>query len=305
MTEKNKLIFDEPDNLLRMIIAGGQMRVLMCRTTRLTQQAADIHQASDVAATAMGRMLSASAMLFSSVADEDLSVTATVSGDGPGGSMTVVGHGGGKLKISVENPQAELPLTLDGKQDVGGFIGRRGKLTVIRDREEGEPYIGISNLVSGELGLDFAEYFTMSEQTPSLVALGCLNQAGTVLSSGGIVIQALPDCEMSVIEEIEKREPFFSGISRELYDRSMKELAELWFGGMHLQILSQEPLTLRCDCSRDKMKRALSSLGQPELLDMASEGKDTEMACHFCRAEHRFSPQELTELAKNAAVRGE
>lgn len=302
MTEKNKLIFDEPDSLLRMIIAGGQMRVLMCRTTRLTQQAADIHHASDVAATAMGRMLSASAMLFSSVADEERNVTATVAGDGPGGSMTVVGHGGGKLKISVENPQAELPMTGEGKQDVGGFIGRRGKLTVIRGREEGEPYIGISNLVSGELGLDFAEYFTMSEQTPSLVALGCLNQAGIVLSSGGIVIQALPGCEMSVIEEIEKREPFFSGISRELYDRSMKELAEFWFGGMDLKILSQEPLTLQCDCSRDKMKSALLSLGQPELLDMAGEGKDTEMACHFCRAEHRFSPQELTELAKNAAM---
>jgi len=306
MTVKNNLIFEEPDSLLRMTIAGGQMRVLMCRTTRLTQQAADIHQASDVAAAAMGRMLSASAMLYTSIEDDEShSVTVTVAGDGSGGRMTVVGHGGGSLKISVEHPQAELPLRPDGKQDVGGFIGRQGKLTVIRDKGEGEPYIGISNLVSGELGLDFAEYFTMSEQTPSLVALGCLNQDGIVLSSGGIMIQALPGCDNSVIDEIEKREPFFRGISRELYDRPMRELADFWFGGMDLEILSEEPLRLRCDCSRDKMKRALFSLGQTELLDMALEGKDTEMTCHFCRTEHRFSPQELTELSENAAVRGE
>ena len=249
--------------------------------------------------------LTRSAMLFSSVGDEGRSVTVTVAGDGPGGCLTVVGHGDGKLKISVENPQIELPLRQDGKQDVGGFIGRHGKLTVIRDKGEGEPYIGISNLVSGELGLDFAEYLTMSEQTPSLVALGCLNQAGTVLSSGGILIQAMPGCDDSVIEEIEKREPFFRGISRELYDRPMRDLAEFWFGGTELEILSEEPLMLRCDCSRDKMKRALFSLGQQELMEMASEGKDTEMTCHFCRTEHRFSPQELSELSKNAAVRGE
>lgn len=305
MIKRDDLIFNEPDGLLRMTIAGRQARVLMCRTTRLTQQAADIHQASDVATAAMGRLLSASAMLFSSIEDEGRSVTAIVSGDGVGGSMTVVGHSDGKLKIAVENPQAELPLRADGKQDVGDFVGRHGKLTVIRDRPEGEPYIGICNLVSGELGLDFAEYFTMSEQTPSLVALGCLNQAATVLSAGGILIQALPGCDMSVIDEIEKREPFFSGISRELYDKPMRELAEFWFQGMDLEILSEETLTLQCDCSREKMLGALRSLGQAELLEMAAEAKDTEMACHFCRSVHKFSPQELTDLAKNAAVRGE
>ncbi|NLC31797.1 MAG: Hsp33 family molecular chaperone HslO [Clostridiales bacterium] len=302
---RDDLIFNEPDSLLRMTISGMQARVLMCRTTRLTQQAADIHQASDVATTAMGRLLSASAMLFSSIEDEGKSITATVSGDGVGGSMTVVGHSDGKLKIAVENPQAELPLRSDGKQDVGGFVGRHGKLTIIRDRPDAEPYIGISNLVSGELGLDFAEYFTMSEQTPSLVALGCLNQKGTVLSAGGILIQALPGCEISVIEELEKREPFFAGISRELYDKSMRELAEFWFQGMDLELLSAENLVLQCDCSREKMRRALLSLGREELLEMGSADDDTEMACHFCRSNHKFSARELNDMAKHAAVRGE
>lgn len=295
---QNDLIFNEADGLLRMLIKGGQARVLMCRTTRLTQQAADIHAASDVAAAAMGRLLSGSAMLFGSVEDEEGSVTVTVAGDGLGGRMTVVGHHGGDLKIAVENPQIELPVREDGKQDVSGFVGREGRLTVVRDKGAGEPYIGIANLVSGELGLDFAEYFTMSEQTPSLVALGCLNQNGVVLSAGGILIQALPGCGLDVIEELEKREPFFRGISRELYDRPMRQLAEFWFQGMDLEIVSEEPLRLKCDCSRGKMAKALYSLGREELLEMAAEGRDTEMACHFCRSTHSFTPQEILAMAE-------
>ena len=292
------MIFNEPDGLLRMLIKGGQARVLMCRTTRLTQEAADIHKASDVAAAAMGRMLSGSAMLFGSVTDEEGSVTVTVAGEGTGGRMTVVGHHGGDLKIAVENPQAELPVREDGKQDVSGFVGTQGRLTVVRDKGVGEPYIGIANLVSGELGLDFAEYFTMSEQTPSLVALGCLNQYGVVLSAGGILIQALPGCGMDVIEELEKREPFFRGISRELYDRSMKDLAEFWFQGMDLEIIGHEPLRLKCDCSRERMARALYSLGKEELLEMAAEGRAIDMSCHFCRATHSFTAEEVLEMAR-------
>ncbi len=295
---QNDLIFNEADGLLRMLIAKGQARVLMCRTTRLVQEAADIHAASDVAAAAMGRLLSGSAMLFGSVEDEGGSVTVTVAGDGVGGKLTVVGRSGGDLKIAVENPQAELPVREDGRQDVAGFVGRKGRLTVIRDKGEKEPYIGIANLVSGELGLDFAEYFTMSEQTPSLVALGCLNQSGVVLSAGGILIQALPGCGLDVIEELEKREPFFRGISRELYDRPMRELAEFWFQGMDLEIVSEEPLRLRCDCSRERMARALSALDSQELLDMANEGKDTEMTCHFCRSSHTFTPDEVRAIAQ-------
>jgi len=291
----NELIFHEADALLRMTLMGGQARVFLCRTTRLTQQAADIHQASDAATAAMGRLLSAAAMLSCMIKEERGSVTVTVSGDGAGGRLTVVGRGG-QLKIAVENPQAELTAGEDGRQDVAGFVGRHGKLTVIKDMGQGEPYIGITNLVSGELGMDFAEYFTMSEQTPSLVALGCLNQSGTVLSAGGILIQAMPGCEMSVIEELERREPFFRGISRELYDRSLRELAEFWFQDMQLEVLAEDPLTLKCDCSRERMAAALRSLGAEDRADIASSGEDTVMACHFCRSEHRFTPGELHAL---------
>lgn len=289
------LIYSEPDQLLRMTVGGGQARVFFCRTTRLTQEAADIHQASDVAAAAMGRLLSASAMLSCMIKEQNGSITVTTQGDGAGGRMTVVGRGG-DLKIAVDHPQAELPMRPDGKQDVAGFVGRSGRLTVIKDMGQGEPYIGISNLVSGELGQDFAEYFTMSEQTPSLVALGCLNQDGVVLSAGGIMIQAMPGCTQEVLHQLELREPFFAGISRELYDRGLRQLAEAWFDGMDLQILSEDPLHLQCDCSRERMRAALRSLSEDDLRDIAADQEDTVMTCHFCRTEHRFTPEEVRAL---------
>lgn len=291
----SQLIYDAPDSVLRLTIAHNQARVLFCRTTGLTQAAVNIHQASDVAATAMGRLLSAGAMISNLMDGEDNALTVSVAGDGVGGRMTVVAHGG-DLKIALDRPQAILPLQADGKQDVAGFVGSRGKLTVIKDNGLGEPHIGISNLVSGELGMDFAEYFTMSEQTPSLVALGCLAQEGTVLSAGGILIQALPGCQESVIEQLELREPFFAGISREIYDRSLMELAALWFEGMDMQVMKEEPLRLRCDCSREKMEKALIALGRTDLEEIAAGNETTTMTCHFCRTEHRFSPERIREI---------
>ncbi len=296
MTDIQKqLIYDAPDSVLRLTIAHNQARVLFCRATALTQAAVDIHRASDVAATAMGRLLSAGAMISSLMDGEDSALTVSVAGDGAGGRMTVVAHGG-DLKIAVDNPQAEFSPLSEGKQDVAGFVGSRGKLTVIKDSGLGEPHIGISNLVSGELGMDFAEYFTMSEQTPSLVALGCLAQDGIVLSAGGILIQAMPGCQESVIEQLELREPFFAGISREIYDRSLMELASLWFDGMDMQVMKEEPLRLRCDCSREKMEKALIALGRTDLEEIAAGDETTTMTCHFCRTEHHFSPKRIREI---------
>lgn len=298
---QKQLIYDAPDGILRLTIAQNQARVLLCRATRLTQEAVDIHQASDVAATAMGRLLSAGAMLSSLMDGENDALTVSVAGDGVGGRMTVVAHGG-DLKIAVDQPQADLPPQADGRQDVAGFVGSRGKLTVIKDSGLGEPHIGISDLVSGELGMDFAEYFTMSEQTPSLVALGCLAQDGTVLSAGGILIQALPGCQESVIEQLEFREPFFAGISREIYDRSLMELAALWFEGLDMQVMKEEPLRLRCDCSREKMEKALIALGRIDLEEIAADNKMTTMTCHFCRTEHRFSPERIREILADKPI---
>ena len=294
---RTNLVYPENDHLLRMTLMGGQARVLMCRATRLTQQAADIHQASDVATTAMGRMLSAGAMLSCLMDLPQGSLTATAAGDGVGGRITVVASGG-DLKIAVANPQAELPLRADGRQDVAAFVGK-GQLSVVKDLGKGEPSIGISDMRSGELGEDFARYFTTSEQTPSLVALGCLNQAGTVLSAGGILIQAMPGCTNQVIEQLEIREPFFSNISREIYDRSLRQLADAWFEGLEPVIVGEYPLRLHCNCAA-RMERALLALPRADLEELAFSGEDTVMTCHFCRSAYSFTPAHIRSLLQGA-----
>ena len=294
------LIFGAPDMLLRATIMGGQARIMMCRTTRLTQEASDTHLASDVATAAIGRILSGTAIVSAMLKEDKGSVTITFAGDGAGGKVTSVGRGG-NLKISLENPQAELPK-LNGKQDVEGFIGRNGRLTVIKDMGAGEPYVGASALVSGGVAQDLTQYFAVSEQTPSLIALGCLNSEGAVLSSGGILIQPMPGCKEKTLQMVEMRIPFFSNISRELYDRSMEELLGAWFRDMDLEILDEKPLGYKCDCSREKMTGALIATGEKELRSMLEENDDVEMVCWFCRTRRVFSPDDIKKLLTNAQL---
>lgn len=293
------LIFDEPDSMLRMTVFGGQARVMMCRTTRMAQKAADIHQASDVATAAMGRVLPGTSMLSVMLKEEKSSVTLTMAGDGPGGRVICVGHGN-NLKITCDNSQVELP-TIDGvRQDVAGFIGKNGRLSVVKDYGKGEPYTGSVQLVSGEVAEDLARYYKVSEQTPTILALGCLNQNGVVLSSGGILVQTLPGCSDEVIIQLDNMLPFFAGISREIYDRSLKTLVTAWFRNMDLEILEETPLFLHCDCSRDKMAAALIATGKNELQKMIKDDKDMELVCWFCRVKCNFTPEDLAELLEKA-----
>lgn len=299
----DQLIYRDPDSLLRMALRDAEARVLMARTTGMAQEASDIHKASDTAAAAMGRMLPACAMMGALIKEQSGRLTVTVSGDGVGGRMTCGVHAN-RLKITVTNPQAELPALPDGRLDVAGYVGKRGQLAVVKDFGAGEPFTSLSNLVSGELGEDFASYFTISEQIPSLVALGCLNGGGTVLSSGGILIQAMPGCSGRTLEELENRIPFFANISREIYDRPLRGLAEAWFRDMDPQFLTEEALELRCDCSRDKMLRALGALGREELEAIRDSGETTRLTCHFCRTEREFDTRDVAALLKGGGVHG-
>jgi len=293
------LIHPAADSLLRLTLNKGEARVLMVRTTRMAQEAARIHQASDTATAALGRVLPACAMMGGLIKEEAGRLTVTVMGDGPGGRITC-GAQANRLKISVENPQVELPRTADGRLDVAGYVGRSGQLAVVKDFDQGDPFTSISHLVSGELGEDFAHYFTVSEQVPSLVSLGCLNQDGVVLSSGGILIQAMPGCPGQTIAQLELRIPFFANISREIYDRGLRELALAWFEGFDPQVLGEEELFLRCDCSREKMRRALLALGRQELEDIRQTGEPTQLTCYFCRAQRDFDTAEIDRLLQEA-----
>lgn len=288
-----------PDEMLHISLMGGEARVLFCRTTAMSRQMAKIHQPSDVALAAMSRLMTGTSMLGVMMKDKNASVTVTVAGDGPGGKMTCVAHGG-DVKVTMMYPQTELPLKKDGHLDVGGLVGHNGRLSVVKDLGLREPYVGQCHLVSGELAEDFASYFTVSEQVNSLVSLGALVKNGLCVSSGGILIQAMPGCSEKTLEDLEMRSPFFSSISREVADMRLEDLAERWFDGMDMKILSRDALCCRCDCSREKMEKALIAVGREQLREMIEEDGKAELTCHFCRSVHTFSREQLLDLYDRA-----
>ena len=290
---------EKRDELLQIDLGEGQARVLLCSTTKMAQECADIHGASAVAAAALGRLLTGAAMMGIMMKGEDESVTVTLKGDGPMGTlMAVADHG--DVRGYADDPTVVLPLRADGKLDVGGAVGHSGRMTVIRDLGNGKQYVGQSEIVSGEIAMDFANYFTVSEQQPSLVALGVRLHEGTVLQAGGILIQPLPGCPEEMIEQLELRSPMFADISRELTFDTLDNLTEDWFRGLSPRILERTPIRYKCTCSRERMEKALISLGRKDLQSLIDEDRGAELSCHFCHRKHFFSTDELRDMLERA-----
>ena len=292
-------MIEKKDEILQIDLGGGQARVLLCSSTRMAQECADIHGASAVAAAALGRLMTGTAMMGIMLKGEEESVTVTLKGDGPLGTLVAVADHG-DLRACADDPTAELPLRADGKLDVGGAVGHSGRMTVVRDLGGGKQYIGQSEIVSGEIAMDFANYFTVSEQQPSLVALGVRIHEGLVLQAGGILIQPLPGCPEEMISQLELRSPLFADISRELTFGTLEELAEGWFRGLEPKILERTPIRWKCSCSRKRMEKALISLGRKDLQSLIDEGKGAELSCHFCHRKHFFTTEELRDMMNRA-----
>ena len=290
----------EGDEILRGTLMDGQVRIMMCETTNMVQRAADIHNATPVCTAAMGRLMTATSMLGVMMKGENESVTVNIKGGGPMGTVVAVANHG-DLKVCADDPQVELPLREDGKLNVGAAIGKDGYMTVIKDLGLREPYIGQIELVSGELGIDFANYYTVSEQQPSLVALGVLVAGDTVLKAGGLLIQPLPGCPDEIIDQLELRSPMFADISREMTYAPKEELLEDWFRGMDPVVLERMPLRYHCACSRHRMEKALISLGRKELQGIIDEDTGAELGCHFCHSQYAFSTQDLKDLLERAS----
>ena len=288
------------DEMLHLTLRGGEARVLLCRTTALSQKAADIHQPSDTACAALSRLMSGTLMLGVMMKGKNDSVTVTIAGDGPVGKLTAVGQADGTVKVTADYPQVDVEKRPDGHLNVGGLVGKKGRMTVVKDLGMREPYVGQVNLISGELAEDFAEYFTVSEQTPSLVALGARVRDGLMLSTGGILIQAMPGCSEDTLRQLEVRSMLFADISRELAENDLMELATLWFDGLEPELVDRHPLYYRCDCSRDKMERALIALGRDELTDIIEIDGQATLTCHFCRTEQHFDREQLKTLLEQA-----
>lgn len=286
------------DGLMHISLMGGQARALLIKSTSLCEAARQTHNLSRVATAALGRLLTATALLGDELKGEGHSVTCIVKGDGPMGTMIAVGRPSGIVKGYVQNPDVDLPR-VNGKLPVGDAVGHDGTLSVIKDLGLGEPYVGQVNLVSGELAEDFAMYFTASEQTPSLVALGVLT-GDQVIAAGGLIVQMLPGASEAAIQSVELSAPMFTNISATMQEYSLAEAVTQLLGHLEPEVLSEIKPRYYCDCSRERVERALISMGQDELTQMIDEGNDCEVDCHFCGRRQRFTPVQLKELLEQA-----
>ncbi len=290
------------DEMLQIDLCEGQARVLLCETTRTVQRCADIHRSTPVCTAALGRAMTGTVMLGLMMKGEDESVTVSFHGDGPMGNLLAVADHG-DVKAYAENPRVELPLREDGKLNVGGAVGHSGRMSVIRDLGNGKNYIGQSEIVSGEIAMDFANYFTVSEQQPSLVSLGVTVNGDTVLKAGGLLIQPLPGCTEEVLSQLELRSPMFADISREMTFAGIDRLMHDWFQGLTPKLLERNPIRYHCGCSRDRMERALISIGRKDLQSLIDEDEGAELSCHFCHSSYHFTTEELRTMLRKAEER--
>lgn len=289
------------DYMIRATAAKGQVRAFAATTRDTVEFARASHNTSPVATAALGRLLTGSAMMGAMMkGDKDL-LTIKIEGDGPIGGMTVTADSKGNVKGYAFHPEVMLPPNDKGKLDVGGALGV-GVLTVIKDMGMKEPYVGQTILVTGEIAEDLTYYFATSEQTPSSVALGVLmNRENTVRQAGGFILQMMPGVSEEVVSGLEKRLSQMVSVTALLDEgRTPEEILKHVLGDLDLEILDQMPVRFSCNCSKERIEKALVSVGRQELQQMIDEGKTIEVNCHFCSRHYPITVEELKELLLKA-----
>ena len=286
------------DQLIRAISKDGLMKVSAVSTRDLTERARQIHKTLPVATAALGRLLAAASMMGNALKEEAASLTLQIKGGGPLGTLLAVSDHEGSVRGTVDNPAVDLPLREDGKLDVGAAVGNRGTLTVIRDLRMKEPYVGSVGLLWGEIAEDIALYFVESEQIPTACGLGVLvDRDQSVLSAGGYLVQLLPGAGEETAERLEASLRAAGPVTELLKaDPDPEALLRAALPGLALEVLEKRPIAYRCDCSRERMERALISLGREELRAMIDEQGSAELTCRFCDNVQRFSREELEAL---------
>lgn len=294
------------DRLITAMLAEGAIRIHAISAANMVQQAQDIHSLSRVCTAALGRQMMATAMMAAELKKEGQSLTTILSGDGPAGNLVCTGRYNALVKGYVTHPEVELPPNKLGKLDVAGAVGTKGKLTVIKDLFMKEPYTGTSQLVSGEIAEDFAQYFTVSEQQPSLVYLGVRVRpdTGAVLSAGGLIAQTMPGFPTEHLEpaigQLETKAAAIGTLAERLELAPLSDVLETLFYDMGYTYLGEIEPAYLCDCSRERIEQALIALGREELLDMIRENNGAELTCQFCNARYRFTGDQLRKLLEEA-----
>ena len=289
------------DYLLRATAAQGQIRAFAATTRDVVETARAAHNTSPVATAALGRLLTAGAMMGIMMKGEDDLLTLKIQGDGPIEGLTVAADSKGDVKGYVFNPSVMLPPNAKGKLDVGGALGV-GVLSVIRDIGLKEPYVGQTILVTGEIAEDLTYYFATSEQTPSSVALGeLMNKDNTVRQAGGFILQMMPGAQEEVISRLENKLKEITSVTQLLDEGKTPEMIlDYVLGEFGLEINEKLPTRFYCNCTRERVEKALVSVGRKELQEMIDDGKPVEVNCHFCNKNYTFSVEELKKLYEKA-----
>ena len=287
------------DRIVRAISTDGMVQAAAICSRGLTERARQIHKTLPVATAALGRTLAAASMMGNALKSDGASLTLQFKGGGPLGTVLAVNEG--NVRGYVTNPHVDLPLRPDGKLDVGAAVGHEGTLTVIKDLHMKEPYVGTIDLLGGEIAEDVAGYFVESEQIPTACALGVLvDRDQSVKAAGGYLIQLMPGAGEDVITKVEGGIMAAGPVSA-LLDKNddPEQLLRDVMSDFDLKILETCPVSYRCYCSRERVERALISLGRDELEQMLSEQGGCQLTCQFCDAVYDFSAEDLKGLLKN------
>lgn len=289
------------DYMIRATAADGQIRAFAATTRDMVENAKNAHNTSPVATAALGRLMTAAAMMGADLKGEKDLLTLRIEGSGPLGGLLVTANGHGDVKGYAFNPDVMLPPNAQGKLDVGGSLDL-GVLSVIKDIGLKEPYVGQTQLVTGEIAEDLTYYFATSEQVPSSVALGVLmNKDNTIRQAGGFIIQLLPGASDEIIDKLEAKLSGISSITALLNaGKTPEEILTDILGEFGLEILSKMPVQFRCDCDRSRVEKAIISIGKKEIQDMINEGREIEVNCQFCNKHYKFSVDELEDMLKRA-----
>ena len=292
---------DEMGKLVRCISSDGTLTVMAADTTDIVNTAQEIHKTSAVVSAALGRLLTAACLMGSALKGKDDSVTLRINGGGPAGTILAVSDSSGNVRGYAVNPVVEIPLNDKGKLDVAGAVGTDGALTVIKDLGLKDPYVGQIPIASGEIAEDITSYFAVSEQIPTVCALGVLvNPDLTIRRAGGFIIQLLPTADDSVIDLVEKCIEGIEPVTKMLDSKmTPEEICRHVLADFELEVIDEAQPEYRCNCSRDRVSKALISMGREELSDIMKDER-TEVCCQFCDKKYVFTPADIAKLIEQS-----
>ena len=290
------------DEIIRMITGDGMVKAVAVTGRDMVERARQIHKTLPVATAALGRTLMAASMMGDMLKEEDGSVTLQIKGGGPLGAITAVSDSRGNPRGYLQNGQVDIPRKYQGKLDVGTAVGSSGSLTVMKDMGLKEPYIGSVQLVSGEIAEDITAYFVESEQVPTACALGVLvDKDQSVAAAGGYLVQLLPGADESVIQRLEESIARLGPVTDALHGGAdAVQLLERVLEGQEPELLERRPVAYKCYCSRERVSRAIISMGKEEMQSLIEEQGGAELTCQFCDKVYRFTKEDLQELLEEA-----